>query len=432
MAAGLHGAEPDNDGPQQLAEASLECSTCGTQFKHHFTLRRHLVHVHGIAVLQGPTLSIARDTIDGRCICRRCGVAFISWQNLRHHIQTCSCPGLDSTKPPPLILQQHRRRLLDIYDSGDLQLLKEDGNLSTFLTHRCVLCGYWAARTQQMSAHVSRDHAAFIINQVLPNITRARVQSPCDYCKKEFKSKTHTCAVMKQLGLALGDRKYRQSNPDAPEPNLTGTHLTQAKFSCPVCGSEFATAAGLHQHLSLQHPHTTVQQTFQPLRDQVPGELKCAHCDASFLTLKALKLHIEGNQCETYIQDHAEVPFLWHHPVILAGLSGGTFDHLVGYKSLVRRLGLRCGICGHLSQSSTSFLRHLGSEHGDRWTELTKYAEWLQTQTALTKLGCTCTRPPGGQHVCTFVHCSHTWPSLCTMTSTNFDTRMPTRFSPRP
>ena len=59
-------AQPDND-PQQLAEASLECSTCGMQFKHHFTFCRHLVHVHGIAVLQGPTLSIARDTIHGRC-----------------------------------------------------------------------------------------------------------------------------------------------------------------------------------------------------------------------------------------------------------------------------------------------------------------------------------------------------------------------------
>ena len=147
--------------------------------------------------------------------------------------------------------------------------------------------------------------------------------------------------------------------------------------------------------LSLPHPRTTVQRTFQPLRDQV----KCSHCDTTFLTLNALKLHIDGNQCETFIQDNAEVPFLWHHPVILAGLSGGTFDHLVGYKSLVQRLGLRCG---HFSQSSTSLLRHLGSEHGDLWT---KYAEWLQTQTALAKFGCTCTRPPGGPHVCTlFTH----------------------------
>ena len=400
-------AQPEQDDPQQLAEACMACKTCGMTFKLPHTLHRHLIHVHGIAVHQGPTLSIARDTIGGRTICRHCGVAFISWQNLKYHIQSGSCPGLDPTKAPPVILQQHKRRLLDIYDSGDLQLLKEDGNLTNFLTHRCVLCGYWAARTQQMSAHVSREHqeAAGCINQVLPNITRARVQSPCEFCKKEFKSKTHTCAVMKRLGLALGDRKFRQAHPEAPEPILPGPHMTQAQFTCTTCGSEFATAAGLHQHLSLQHPHTTVQHTFQPLRDQVPGELKCSHCDTSFLTLKALKMHIDGNQCETFIQDHAEVPFLWHHPVILAGLSGGTFDHLVGYKSLVRRLGLRCGICGHLSQSSTSLLRHLGSEHGDRWTELTKYAEWLQTKTALAKLGCTCTRPPGGPHVCTlFTH----------------------------
>ena len=167
--------QPEHDDPQRLAEANLERNTCGMSFTYPHTLRRHLVHVHGIAVQRGPTLSIARDTIDGRPICRHCGVAFISWQNLKHHIQTGSCLGMDTSKAPPLILQQHRRRLLDIYDSGDLQLLKEDGNLSTFLTHRCVLSGYWAARTQQMSAHVSREHqeAAMLINQVLPNITRA-------------------------------------------------------------------------------------------------------------------------------------------------------------------------------------------------------------------------------------------------------------------
>ena len=81
---------------------------------------------------------------------------------------------MNCTKAPPLILQQHRRRLLDIYDAGDLQLLKEDGNLCTFLTHRCVLCGYWAARAQHMSAHVGREHpeASTYINQVLPNVTR--------------------------------------------------------------------------------------------------------------------------------------------------------------------------------------------------------------------------------------------------------------------
>ena len=396
-------AQPEEDIHYHLAEAGMECNICGKQFQQQHTYRRHLVHEHGIAVLQGPELNIARDTIDGRPTCRHCGVAFISWQNMRYHIQSSSCPGMNCTKAPPLILQQHRRRLLDIYDAGDLQLLKEDGNLCTFLTHRCVLCGYWAARTQQMSAHVGRDHpdASALINKVMPNVTRARVQSPCEYCKKDFKSKTHTCAVMKQLGLALGDRRFRHEHPEAPDPPTMADHRSQAQYQCTSCDCQFATAAGLHQHLSMQHPHTTVQTTFQPLRDQVPGELKCSHCDRSFSTLKALKLHIIGNQCDTFIQDTAEVPYLWHHPVILAGLSGGTFDHLMGYKSLVRRLGLRCGICGHLSQSSTSLLRHLGTEHGDRWAELTKYAEWLQTHTALARLGCTCTRPPGGQHVCT-------------------------------
>ena len=153
------------------AEAGLDCSTCGLRFKHHHTLRRHLVHVHGIAVQQGPPLKISRDTIEGRPICRHCGVAFISWQNMRHHISSLSCPALELTKAPPVVLTQHRRRLLDIYDTGDLQLLREDGMLTTFLTHRCILCGYWAAKTQQMSAHMSREHqdAAHLTHEVMPH-----------------------------------------------------------------------------------------------------------------------------------------------------------------------------------------------------------------------------------------------------------------------
>ena len=204
-------AEDDLVDPH-LAEAGLTCQTCDQTFKHQRTLRRHLVHMHGIAVLQGPPLDIARDTIDGRPTCRRptCrhyGVSFISWQNLQHHTRSLTRTSLELTKAPPLVLQQHRRRLLDIYDVGDLQLLQEDRNLSAFLTHRCVLYGFWAARTQQMSAHMSQEHA----------------------------TSAHHCA--------------------------------------------------------------------EPLRDQVPGQLQCAHCDQSFLTLK-----------DALLQDSAGTPTPWHHP----------------------------------------------------------------------------------------------------------------------
>ena len=58
-------------------------------------------------------------------------------------------------------------------------------------------------------------------------------------------------------------------------------------------------------------------------------------------------------------------------------------------------MGPRCGICGHLSQDSTSLSRHLCNSHGDGWNELTKYAEWLQTPTALLLY-----QTPDPPHVC--------------------------------
>ena len=120
--------------------------------------------------------------------------------------------------------------------------------------------------------------------------------------------------------------------------------------------------AGLHQHQSLEHPHTTTVRTFLANRDQVPGRSQCAHCDTEFLCLAALKHHIDGGHCQAPLP--GDPPLLWHHPVIVTGLHGGTFDHWTGYKSLLRRLGHICG----------------------------------QTSSALRNVGCTCLRPPAQPH----------------------------------
>ena len=214
------------------------------------------------------------------------------WQNLTHHIQHYACPSFDSSKAPPEQLQAHRRQLLAYHDQGELQPLRQDRELCYFLSQRCILCGFWSARLQQMSAHMGRDHpeAYNLMSEVLPNVTRARMPSPCALCGQEFKSRTHTCPVKKQLGLALADRRHRAECPESPPPVPQPVQRVDA--SCASCPRKFVTMARLHQHQALEHPHTTTARTFLADRDQVPGRNQCSHCDQEVLCLEALKHHI--------------------------------------------------------------------------------------------------------------------------------------------
>ena len=141
------------------------------------------------------------------------------------------------------------------------------------------------------------------MSEVLPNVTRARMPSPCELCGQEFKSRTHSCPVKKQLGLALADRRHHADCPDSPPPAPQPPQRMKAQFSCASCPQKFVTMAGLHQHQSLEHPHTTTARTFQANRDQVPGRNQCAHCDHEILCLAALKHHIDGGHCHVPLPD---------------------------------------------------------------------------------------------------------------------------------
>ena len=70
------------------------------------------------------------------------------------------------------------------------------------------------------------------MGDVLPNVVRARTSSPCELCEQEFRSRTHTCPVKKQLGLALAYRKHREKFPTSPPPVPQPPQRMEAQFTC--------------------------------------------------------------------------------------------------------------------------------------------------------------------------------------------------------
>ena len=102
------------------------------------------------------------------------------------------------------------------------------GRTENFATFSRRVSGFWSARLQRMSAHMGRDHpdAYNLMSEVLPNVTRARMPSPCELCGQEFKSRTHTCPVKKQLGLALADRRHSGQS--------SSCSTTTSKDGCPI------------------------------------------------------------------------------------------------------------------------------------------------------------------------------------------------------
>ena len=378
------------------------CPFCSKAFASIHMLKRHILHDHQVS--QGPLVEFdfARDALNGLPTCRHCHARFISWQNLQFHIQHGACTAFDPAQASPVHLFELRQQLLDIHDGGDMQRLSANRELCAFLTNRCVLCGVWASKTQQMGAHMSRVHAELrdILARRSNTVTRARTDSPCVFCLAEFRSKTHTCPVKKQLALALADREFRAQHQNSAACDPSPNQCVAVEFECPDCRRTFGSEASwrTHQKQSCREPNKIV---FFPARDQKPGHIACNHCSASHGSLTALKRHIELEWCKAFDPNRARALLVYEHPLIQECLCAGDFGALAQDQSLLHALSTKCGFCGHEVQVSSGLTRHLGWHHFDNCTIAHTYARWLQGLPTFARVQCVCAKAPKGVHVCT-------------------------------
>lgn len=180
-----------------------------------------------------------------------------------------------------------------------------------------------------------------LMSDVLPNVVRARTTSPCERPETQG---TISC--------------LSSSGPTTASKDGCSILLWPvSKEVCDCCRSSPTSNHGAGRFDDYQDLYSCSRS------NSWPDTMRPLH--THFLSFAALRHHIDGGHCHEPPPD--DPPLLWHRPVILSGLHGGTFDHLMACKSLARRLGYDCGLCGHQSGSSASLLKHLNTNRNSNW-----------------------------------------------------------------
>lgn len=306
----------DSSALHQAEFLTHACPQCQLFFSSTAMLRRHLLTAHDsrTGLLR---IFTAHDSDGGVPTCTRCKQMFTSWNNFYYHIQyVCVAPAQDNEDA------EHRLRVREYlhYVQGmSFAALGQRHDLTTYFSHRCILCGRYHMTTRGLLRHWGDSHNetykkhgawhAFLQQHLGPC-------NPCELCGTHFQ-REHSCVVIRQYAMYMTFH-----GQDPPQQGLG----TQSVFPCPNCNKVFMTRHGLDQHL--RHFHSAIE---------VGDQLSAIQLEAYCLVSQA----VETEACED----------------------------LLGHEHIAELLSQVCLLCLKSFHRKNELMRHLKSYHASYWNQ---------------------------------------------------------------
>lgn len=400
-----------------VTQARHACPHCSFVTHTVANLRRHMTIAHHDSQFRTCTISPLDMTYQGKPQCNNCFLAFTTWRRFFIHVERDCCratqrpmatasdaltqsmsnpmprPHTEPTDRPNvdnfvitqqsfwaslalLIKSQAWIRLLQLRDVGQ------------FLAHKCLICGMWFSRCQELHSHFRTHH-----NEMMPGTLAKGAQlvklldltSPCCLCGKTFRN-GHSCPVMTQLAaLSL------HVIDDRP--------LDLASRTCDICHTVHDAMNDLHRHL--YDAHGLQVHDWCPSRDCLPHSDACAHCGHVYEGRASLRRHILDGRCPEFDPSASAVP----------NDVKGTWSQILQDGHLCKpfltaqqrqRLTLSCQLCGATYSRQNDLGQHLQQSHGEVWTSSQPFFRFL-LQVILAVEGCQCNpcaHTQGRTHIC--------------------------------
>ena len=399
----LHAAQELSTQPVEPAPFSYEpsdrqmhqCDQCEF-FTHDVTVfRRHCTTAHGSRILRKHFAIASQFTTHGLPECKFCHHTFSTWRSFQQHIDrgcqalysgpcaadaytvegasiymagTLSAAGEIAVRGPAMLPENELANLrsapfgtalCDIVDKREWHRLAHEYAACQYMSTRCILCGLFFNRIQDLNAHFRQMHGQYwegVPQRATLMSNTWATERPCPYCGALFKA--HLCPVWVQVTVLLlfgvGPNTEIAATPEDPPRHLR----------CEICLDTFDDVPTLTEHMRTAHHLQGL--SFNLARDSVAGEPGCAHCGTLYDNMASLRSHIVQGRCAAFSPD-AVAENLPMDEAWLQACTGGQMMALLQESRQRMRLSLHCQLCGARYSRSSDLSNHLQGSHPRVW-----------------------------------------------------------------
>ena len=407
------------DSPMPPPDAEVQpfqyvCQVCTKSFDSLPNLRRHHTKEHGLIQYRNLMVHALSYAQGGLPHCSHCQMQFTSWRSFCHHIERNCCEARPTSQRglAPLTTEAqdrsvhpstafstqllHRQSygpaLLSLISRKAWHELREMEDAKKDLSAKCVLCGMFTGRIQDLHFHLRTHHPDCIpfVFAKMSQLCRAQTAiSPCAFCGKTFQ-RTHSCPVMCQVALLMINLSRQVATPGSIPPVV---------LNCEVCLTSFASVQELTKHLTSYHKLEI--NDWAPARDMQNNDPVCAHCLKCFTQESALRQHIARGQCAHFdpmrTPDEPDIP---DH--LRQVLLDGNVESLLEAPATRLKLTQTCQLCGTTFARQGDLVLHLQTVHSSRWHKASASTNLL-LRARMQQDGCYCNPSPNllsTAHVC--------------------------------